>query len=93
MTRIVVTRSGGFAGITRTTEVTEPDAVERILELLRAHPAADAPPRPDGFVYDFAVEQESGTAEPEETAETAEPAETYSIPESTLPADLRALLG
>jgi hypothetical protein len=81
MIRIVVTRSGGFAGITRTTEVSDPEAVDRILDTLRAHPAADAPPRPDGFVYDFTVEEQSMTIE------------TYSIPESTLPADIRDLLG
>ncbi|MGN6742702.1 MAG: protealysin inhibitor emfourin [Amnibacterium sp.] len=81
MTRIVVTRSGGFAGLTRTTEVTDAATVAQILEALRAHPATDAPPRPDAFVYDFAVEEESATTE------------TYTLPESALPSGLRALLG
>lgn len=81
MTRIVVTRSGGFAGIARTTEVTDDDAVQRILEALRARPAADGASRPDGFVYDFTVEEESAAAE------------TYTVPESTLPPEVRALLG
>ncbi|HEV7624829.1 MAG TPA: protealysin inhibitor emfourin [Amnibacterium sp.] len=75
-----MTRSGGFAGVPRTTEVSDPEAVDRILGTLRAHPATDAPPRPDGFVYDFTVEGESAGAE------------TYSAPESALPAEIRALL-
>ncbi len=82
MTRIVVTRSGGFAGLTRTTEVTDAAAVDRILAMLRSHQAADAPPRPDGFVFDFSVEGDESAA-----------AETYSIPESGVPAEIRALLG
>ncbi|HEY8318224.1 MAG TPA: protealysin inhibitor emfourin [Amnibacterium sp.] len=83
MTRIVVTRTGGFAGIARTTEVTDADAVERILGTLRGQPAAaaPAPPRPDGFVYDFTVEGEAAAAE------------TYTVPESALPPAVRALLG
>jgi hypothetical protein len=80
VTRIVVTRTGGFAGIARTTEVSDPDAVDRILGTLRDRTATDAPARPDGFVYDFTVEDESAAAE------------TYSVPESTLPPEVRALL-
>ena len=80
MTRIVVTRTGGFAGITRTTEVSDPDAVDRILVTLRDRSATDAPPRPDAFVYEFSVESEATTSE------------TYSVPESELPAAVRALL-
>ena len=38
VTRIIVTRTGGFAGITRTTEVSDPDAVDRILVTLRDRP-------------------------------------------------------
>ena len=78
MTRIVVTRTGGFAGIPRRTEVTDPDAVERVLEAARAaqQPAA---PRPDGFVYELTVEQECAAAE------------TYTVPESALPAEVRRL--
>ena len=80
MTRIVVTRTGGFAGITRTTEVTDSDAVERILDALRGGRSTDAPTRPDGFTYEVEVEQE------------AETVETYSLPESALSPELRALL-
>ena len=80
MTRIIVTRTGGFAGITRTTEVSDPNAVDRILVTLRDQPATSGPARPDGFVYDFTVESESATEE------------TYSLPESVLPAEIRALL-
>jgi len=81
MTRIVVTRTGGFAGIARTTEVTDPDAVERVLGALRGTKATDAPARPDGFTYEVSVEQE------------AETVETYSLPESALSPEVRALLG
>lgn len=81
MTRIVVTRTGGFAGIPRTTEVTDADAVQRILEALRGRQATDAPARPDGFTYEVSVEQE------------AERVESYSLPESALSPELRALLG
>ena len=80
MIRIVVTRTGGFAGIQRTTEVSDPDAVDRILVTLRDSRGTDVPPRPDGFVYDFSVEGETATAE------------TYSLPESILPPEIRALL-
>ena len=80
MTRIVVTRTGGFAGITRTTEVSDPDAVDRILVTLRDRSAAVASSRRDGFVYEFSVEGEAATAE------------TYTVPESELPSAVRALL-
>lgn len=80
MTCIVVTRTGGFAGITRTTEVSDPDAVDRILVTLRDRAGTGAPPRRDGFVYEFTVESEAATAE------------TYSVPEAELPAAVRALL-
>ena len=81
MTRIVVTRTGGFAGIVRSTEVTDAKDVERLLTALRAGVASDAPPRADGFVFDFAVEGAEGAAP-----------EQYSVPESTLPSGIRDLL-
>lgn len=80
MTRLVVTRTGGFAGIARTTEVTDAVSVNRILEALRDRPAAPAPTRPDGFTYEVAVQQESATVE------------SYTVPESALSPELRALL-
>ena len=80
MTRIVVTRSGGFAGLSRTTEVTDAASVARILDAVRGHSAAPTPPRPDGFVYEVSVEEESATIQ------------TYTIPEGALPSGVRSLL-
>jgi hypothetical protein len=53
--RVVVTRSGGFAGITVTTEVDDPDEAERLSEAIRA--AADRPSggARDDFVYEFTI--------------------------------------
>ena len=53
--RVVVTRSGGFAGITITTEVDDPDEAERLTEAIRAavdHPSGSAR---DDFVYEFTI--------------------------------------
>ena len=53
--RLVVTRSGGFAGITITTEVDDPDEAERLTEAIRAaadHPSGGAR---DDFVYEFTI--------------------------------------
>ena len=53
--RVVVTRSGGFAGITVTTEVDDPDEAERLTEAIRA--AGDRPSggARDDFVYEFTI--------------------------------------
>ena len=53
--RVVVTRSGGFAGISVTTEVDDPEEAERLTEAVRT--AADKPPgsRRDDFVYEFTI--------------------------------------
>ena len=53
--RVVVTRSGGFAGITRTVEVTDPDEATRLTVAIRA--ASESPPGAarDDFVYEFAI--------------------------------------
>ena len=53
--RVVVTRSGGFAGITVTTEVDDPDEAERLTEAIRSavdHPSGRAR---DDFVYEFTI--------------------------------------
>jgi hypothetical protein len=53
--RVVVTRSGGFAGISVTMEVDDPDEAARLTEAVRA--AADRPPggARDDFVYEFTI--------------------------------------
>ncbi len=53
--RVVVTRSGGFAGISVTTEVDDPGEAERLTEAVRS--AADRPPgrARDDFVYAFTI--------------------------------------
>lgn len=53
--RVVVTRSGGFAGISVTTEVDDPDEAERLTEAVRS--AVDRPVGRvrDGFVYEFTI--------------------------------------
>jgi hypothetical protein len=53
--RVVVTRSGGFAGITVTSEVDDPDEAERLTEAIRA--AVDRPSgsERDDFVYEFTI--------------------------------------
>ncbi|GAA4753157.1 hypothetical protein GCM10025783_27570 [Amnibacterium soli] len=59
--RVVVTRSGGFAGITITTEVDDPDEAERLTEAIRAavdHPSGSAR---DDFVYEFTIVTSSTT--------------------------------
>jgi len=53
--RVVVTRSGGFTGITVTAEVDDPDEAERLTEAVRS--AAARPPgrARDDFVYEFVI--------------------------------------
>lgn len=53
--RVIVTRSGGFAGISVTTEVDDPDEAERLTEAVRS--AAGQPPgrARDDFVYAFVI--------------------------------------
>jgi hypothetical protein len=53
--RVVVTRSGGFAGISSTAEVDDPDEAQRLSEAIRS--AADRPSgrARDDFVYEFTI--------------------------------------
>jgi hypothetical protein len=53
--RVVITRSGGFAGITVTSAVDDPDEAERLTEAVRS--AAERPPgrARDDFVYEFTI--------------------------------------
>jgi hypothetical protein len=74
--RVVVTRSGGFAGITVTTEVDDPDEAERLTEAVRA--AADRPSGAarDDFVYEFTIVTTTST-------------DRVEVSGAQLPADLR----
>jgi hypothetical protein len=74
--RVVVTRSGGFAGISITTEVDDPDEAERLTDAVRS--AADQPPgrTRDDFVYEF-------------TIVTATTTDRIDLPGSQLPEALR----
>ena len=53
--RVVVTRSGGFAGISITTEVDDPEEAARLTDAVRT--AADRPAgrARDDFVYEFTI--------------------------------------
>lgn len=53
--RVVVTRSGGFAGIRVTTEIDDPEEAERLTAAVRT--AAGQPPgrARDDFVYEFVI--------------------------------------
>ncbi|GAA2749631.1 protealysin inhibitor emfourin [Amnibacterium kyonggiense] len=53
--RVVVTRSGGFAGLTATTEVDDPDEAERITEAVHRAAGSPAGNRRDDFVYEFTI--------------------------------------
>ncbi|MGN6445458.1 protealysin inhibitor emfourin [Amnibacterium sp.] len=77
--RVVVTRSGGFAGLTVTTEVDDPEEAERLSAAVRSA-AAQPPGRArDDFVYEFTIVTESATDRVELTG-------------AQLPADLRPTL-
>ena len=54
--RVVVTRTGGFAGVTRQAEEDDPGRAERLSDAVRASAgsAADGRAR-DVFVYEFAL--------------------------------------
>ncbi|MBW4042254.1 MAG: hypothetical protein HIU86_09025 [Acidobacteria bacterium] len=77
--RVIVTRTGGFAGITVTTEVGDPADAQRLTEAVRG--AVDRPPgqRRDDFVYEFAIVTESST-------------DRVRLTGAQLPAEARALL-
>jgi hypothetical protein len=79
---IKVTRSGGFAGISRTAVVDgarEPDTVNHLVtELARLGPPG--PSVPDGFMYQFTVVDETGNSR------------EYVAPEHELSPSLRPLV-
>jgi|SRR5215467_7358837 len=79
---IKVTRSGGFAGISRTGVVDraqEPDKVKQLAtELAKLGPPG--PGVPDGFMYQFTVEDETGASR------------EYVVPEQELPPSMHSLV-
>ena len=76
--RVVVVRSGGFAGVVRTAEVDGPERAERLSEAVRASAGEPRAGRArDAFVYEF-------------TLVTASTTERLELAEGALDADLRA---
>ena len=59
--RVVVTRTGGFAGITVTTEVDDPDEAQRLTEAIRSAVEQPTGQRRDDFVYEFTIMTEAAT--------------------------------
>jgi uncharacterized membrane protein len=59
--RVVVTRSGGFAGIIVTTEVDDPAEAERLTAAIRSAVDQPAGQRRDDFVYEFTITTETAT--------------------------------
>lgn len=53
--RVVVTRSGGFAGLTVTTEIDDPDEAAEITAAVRSAMSRPAGGRRDDFVYEFTI--------------------------------------
>jgi hypothetical protein len=77
--RVVVTRTGGFAGITVTTEVADPEEAQRLTEAIRGAMDRPAGGRRDDFVYEFTVVTETRT-------------DRIHLTGAQLPAEVRALL-
>lgn len=77
--RVVVTRSGGFAGIRVTTEVDDPAEAERLTAAVRG--AAGRPPGAarDDFVYEFEIVTATSTDRVELTG-------------AQVPSELRAII-
>ena len=77
--RVIVTRTGGFAGISVTTEVDDPDEAAHLVEAVRA--AADRPPgrARDDFMYEFTIVSTTAT-------------DRIALTGAQLPAEARAVL-
>ena len=75
--RVVVVRTGGFAGLTRTAEVDDPDSAERLSEAVLGSADRESDRRArDAFLYRFTLIRESDE-------------QTVDLGESALDADLR----
>ncbi len=59
--RVVVTRTGGFAGLTVTTEVDDPEDAQRLTDAIRSAVDQPAGQRRDDFVYEFTIVTETAT--------------------------------
>ena len=80
MTRIRVTRTGGFAGVRLSADVDDPGEVARILAGLRQVVPASSGAVRDDFTYEFEVlDDGAGQAR----------GDVVAVPGSTLPASLR----
>jgi hypothetical protein len=79
VTRIALTRSGGFAGITKRVDVADlPPATAREIEELAANVAAEpdlVPAHPDEFIYRLTLGERE-----------------YTLPEHAVPAELKPLV-
>lgn len=79
---IKVTRSGGFAGVSRTavaSRALEPDTVQQlVVELAKLGPPG--PGVPDGFIYQFTVVDDTGASR------------EYVVPEHELAPSLHSLV-
>jgi hypothetical protein len=53
--RVVVTRTGGFAGLRVTTEVDDPSEAERLSEAVRTAASGSPGRARDDFVYEFTI--------------------------------------
>ena len=53
--RVVVTRTGGFAGIRITGEIDDPEEAERVTEAVRSAAAGEPGRARDDFVYEFTI--------------------------------------
>lgn len=53
--RVVITRSGGFTGISVTAEVDDPDEAARLTEAVRNAAGRPAGRARDDFVYEFTI--------------------------------------
>ena len=75
--RVRIERSGGFAGVTLTAEVSDPEQIARLLVVLPAGEGAGATP-PDRFTYRVEIDRGDEAAPPEvrELSEQALPVET-----------------
>lgn len=51
--KVILKRSGGFAGISKSIEV---EADDRLVHAVLRHPAAPHPRHPDGFTYELIVD-------------------------------------
>jgi hypothetical protein len=59
--RVIVTRTGGFAGLRVSAEVDDPEEAERISTAVHAATERPAGGARDDFTYEFTIQQDEGT--------------------------------